>query len=288
MTPPAVQGSRDSSRRFDTLLLACHQPQHGVVVAAYRTAAVARMAPAGRLLTIQAADQAIVPWGIALPDRASLPGRGDAVRLAAEWLTLARSAQTLRLEGPGVDLSVPKGSASAEILRDQLPSLVTQADVGGSLEQLAEHQLHTALHALAGSIRPPSPSEDAVRSAMSRLVGLGTGSTPAGDDMLVGFTVAAFRLASAGLLPAEVPRVIATVLAHVSPAATPELSGEMLHHAAGARAAEPLIAVVSALGRVDVPAFDELVADLRALGGRSGTHMIQGVGALVEAVVGRV
>jgi len=256
------------------------------VADAYPTAAIARMEPSGRLLTIQTAGQAMVPWGFALPSGAPLPGRGDEVGLAGGLLTLSRGARAFPLDGDGVDLAVPRGPASVEILRAQIPRLGDDEVAGGSIEQLAGHRLHAALHALAGAIQLREPSDDAVRSAVSGLVGLGTGSTPAGDDMLVGFTAAAFRLARAGLLPADVPRRVAAVLRTISAASTTEVSREMLLHVAGAHASEPLIAVVASLGRGDRSSVDERIAVLRALGGGSGAHMVRGVRALVVAAVG--
>jgi len=104
----------------------------------------------------------------------------------------------------------------------------------------------------------------------TRLVGRGGGLTPAGDDVLAGFLVAAHAYG----LPAPAIRDLA-----MSGARTTRLSAALLRYAARGESVPELRTFLTALGGgVDlVPATDELLR----IGHSSGTSLA--IGALVAA-----
>ena len=124
------------------------------------------------------------------------------------------------------------------------------------------------------------------RDASDRLVGLGPGLTPGGDDVLAGVLVTCHQLRAS---PAAAPVVALTgaLGRHVVQRAatrTTALSTALLLHAAQGRGAPPVLAVVDALvGRAPLgPAL----AGLLAVGHTSGSDTARGVLAAAVALRG--
>jgi len=130
--------------------------------------------------------------------------------------------------------------------------------------------------------------EYSARLAADGLVGLGAGSTPAGDDVLAGVLVACSQLS--GLLgTAAVEHLARRLGAHVrqrAAARTTALSATLLRHAARGDAAEPVVGVVAALAgqRPLDPALDTLLALGHTSGADTARGLLAGAGSLLGPV----
>jgi Protein of unknown function (DUF2877) len=247
-------------------------PRTARVVAATRAAAYVDLGAdhgsAGRLVAILTPAATRVPAGVlpavdALPLVASLRP-GDEVRLGSGALV----AGGVRLvPARWWDSRVPRLPCPAQAVTPPDPHLPALPDaVGPAARALAQ--------ALAGRA-----SERGVRSAVSRLVGLGPGLTPAGDDVLAGALVA---LSAAGDLPRR------TALAGaVRPllGRTSTLSASYLRHAAEGRAMPELARFLAAVagGR----AVGAVVEDLLRVGASSGVALASGAVLGLRAAAGR-
>ncbi|MFI6787089.1 DUF2877 domain-containing protein [Nonomuraea sp. NPDC050383] len=124
-----------------------------------------------------------------------------------------------------------------------------------------------------------------VLTAAERLVGLGPGLTPSGDDVLAGLLVA-LRLLGAATGAARAvwlaDRLAATVTYDARTRTTP-LSATLLHCAARGQACPEVIAVLRAL--VGRHPLEPAVRRLHALGHTSGSDLAQGITIGVHAVL---
>ena len=124
------------------------------------------------------------------------------------------------------------------------------------------------------------------RAAADRLIGLGPGLTPAGDDVLAGLLVTCRQLrtsrAAARIVALTEP--LGRHVAQLAATRTTALSAALLVHAAQGRAAAPVLAVVDALvGRAPLgPALTALLA----VGHTSGRDTARGVLAAAVALAG--
>jgi len=112
-----------------------------------------------------------------------------------------------------------------------------------------------------------------------RLIGLGEGLTPAGDDLLVGSLAVARRFRQDFLL--DNPG-IAQALADTARAGTTLVAREFLLEALEGRFSEIVIALLTA---ADVPRARAALDDLLELGATSGADTATGVRLAVEALV---
>lgn len=117
----------------------------------------------------------------------------------------------------------------------------------------------------------------ALDSAVVRLVGLGTGLTPAGDDLLTGLAFASATLGGPlSVIPEAVARAARSDATHV-------VSVAAMREACAGRAVEPLSDVLAALcGRGLAGRIPEAVAALLAIGHTSGTDLAHGLAAAVR------
>lgn len=117
-----------------------------------------------------------------------------------------------------------------------------------------------------------SDDAGALRAAASALIGLGTGLTPAGDDVLTGL---AFTAAQLGGPLTAIPAAVAAVAV---PGTTHAVSLTALHQACAGRAVQPLVDVLAAIcGQGDAGRLPETVAALVAIGHTSGTDLAHGL-----------
>jgi hypothetical protein len=263
--------------RFDRELLARRAPYRGSVEAVYRGAAVVRPDEGGYRLTLLGPSRGLVPWGVQIPwDPA--PAVGERVHFRGRLLTIGSAA--LELEGEGAPLSLrdaaPAVAAHRALNRlNRLPAVTgCERDPGWAL-------LRRRLAALVRTLLRWPEDQARVQWAASRLVGLGAGSTPSGDDLLLGVAAAGWRwlhpdrlrcyLQAIGGLPGE---------------ATTPVSREMLEHAAQGAFPAPLRDFVLALTarRVDEARLSRLNRVLLAVGACSGAAWREGVGALARAL----
>ncbi len=118
---------------------------------------------------------------------------------------------------------------------------------------------------------------EGVASAAARLVGLGAGLTPTGDDVLVGLAFAAAQL---GGPLALIPRAVARALVRE---ATSAISMTALREACRGRAGQPLANLLATLcGRGTTADVRRAVASLTAIGHTSGTDHAYGLLAAVR------
>jgi Protein of unknown function (DUF2877) len=112
--------------------------------------------------------------------------------------------------------------------------------------------------------------------AVHRLIGLGPGLTPAGDDFLIGVLALLDALAEKAL-----HAVLARVLGQASPQSTSSLSRCFLQAAAAGHVGEHLHCAVSSIISGDA---DAAVAAARQIGHSSGWDMLTGVAAALRIV----
>jgi hypothetical protein len=294
MTPVAA------GRRFDRALVERGLPWTGRVAAVYRRAALLEPDAADEpRITLLAEEHPLVPGGIALSweTLALLPG--ETARLDGRILRLGDGTtgrqRTLRLEGDGVCLRLtpPLGPEQLEgptVRWAPLPlPLRTRALLG--LEPVLEDGVEaTALRRAAAGLRAlidalcldadaPATWDRLVRA----LAGLGPGSTPTGDDLLVGLAATGSVFAGAGRVSQPAYARFAEALRRLPADATSPVAREMLANAAGGSFPEPLLALVECWheprrGAIDIGSAMTALADV---GAHSGADMLAGALALV-------
>lgn len=271
------------SRRFDRSLLEAG-PLAGQVVAVFSRAAVARL-EAGPLLTLLHPSRDLVPFGVAIPWDEAPPVAGATVTLSARELALG--AARLRLEGEGTPLRLERAAFDREVLRSQLPAIrriagAERGDFERKALERAEESLHRVVVAVSTGLFAPADLAVAAR----RLIGAGFGSTPTGDDWLVGLAAAGYRLDGSGFTFGPAWSALLAALEAVPADATTPVAREMLRHAARAEFPEALLRFASLLGAPasPTPLFLEACRRLRAVGSQTGGDLMTGALALAEAV----
>lgn len=123
-----------------------------------------------------------------------------------------------------------------------------------------------------------------VSGAVAGLLGLGPGSTPAGDDVLLGALAAVVVLLPGPAGPAPVAQDLRYAVegALEGPPRTTALSAALLRHAARGAVAAPVGALLTALAAG--AALAGPLAAVLGMGGTSGRHLAEGVAAGVEAL----
>ena len=148
------------------------------------------------------------------------------------------------------------------------PLLAGARSSGAMGERLTQAALELGRGVRAGRL-------DAMRGAAARLVGLGQGLTPAGDDFLCGFFVAghcrrAARLARARLLT-SFAEVVRDLLEQ-----TTDISAVFLRDALAGRVSRPLAALAEACSRAPGSDLDGALRRLAAIGHSSGLDAATG------------
>jgi hypothetical protein len=120
----------------------------------------------------------------------------------------------------------------------------------------------------------------AVVDTADRLIGLGPGLTPSGDDVLAGVLVTLH-----GLRPelADSLRALGGEIAHRATGRTTALASTLLGQAALGYAVEPLLDVVDAVSGTSMPLAGPIVERLTAVGHTSGRDLLLGVVLATEA-----
>ena len=276
------------SLRFDRALLHLG-PLAAEVAVAFSHAVLARVFPDGPLLTLLHPDRDLVPLGVCGPasDLASLEV-GDELRLEGRSLWIGRGSRW-DLAGDGVSLRLPDLPFSRESLASQLPTVAAHRRQDRSaLEQRALAKADALLRhlvldlsgarVLAGGV--------GVAPAVSGLIGTGFGSTPTGDDWLVGVVALGHRMSQAGLLYRPSWEELLAALLEAGPEATTPVAREMLRHAAVRELPEALLRVAGLLGQSQARPddLDAACGRLLTVGARSGSDLLTGVLALAGAV----
>ena len=240
-------------------------PVRGTVLTNSSTVMTLSMEPSGRLLTLLPLNRWLVPFG-ALVDPIA-----------------ARVGQVVEVEftGSGVDLLVVPGG-DLDALRTQLVPAATPMGfraTEGRTERLITAELARRRRALAERITSDRGLDiDTVRP----LLGLGPGTTPAGDDTVVGMLAVLRRFRHTRQLASAGSSV------HVDDIgdATTQIAAEMLYHATHGAFPEPLSRFASALGARARPDLVPFLADLYSLGSTSGRDMAHGALGLAASLLG--
>lgn len=306
-----------TGRRFDRALVERSLPWTGRVAAVFRRAALLEPdAPGEPRLTLLAEERPLVPGGIALPWNDFAPRPGEPARLDGRTLRLgdatAGTQRTVRLEGDGVSLRLapprdPHDLEGPAVRWAPLPlPQRTRVLLGldpvpeAGVEAAALRRAAAGLRALADALvtarpdpgtteeRPDAPSRDAAGAAawdrrVRALAGLGPGSTPTGDDLLVGFAAAGKVLADAGRVSPSACDAFLAALQRLPADVTSPVGREMLAHAARGSFPEPLLALVACWREPRRDAAD-VVAAMTALadvGAHSGADMLAGALAVL-------
>lgn len=291
--------SRDPGGPVTSIPVAAAEPLRDLLVAPAREAVVvgafptaAYVAVGGEVIAVETTDALRLPCAVVIPRtgtrrplhglRPGCPARvGDggltagplAVRVGRWWQPRrARAWHDAPLDAVSGSGFGERAAGAAAVLP------VLPAALDGPLARLEDR---LAAHDLAG-----------LEAAVGDLLGLGPGLTPAGDDVLAGFLVAAHAgsAASEDADPAGDPIVDAVVRAVVgtAPLLTTTLSATLLRHAAHGRGIPALLDLVDALGgrprHGDVGAA---VARLASVGSTSGAALGHGVLAAARLFTSR-
>lgn len=279
-----------TARRFDAALVPASVPWRGKVVRVYPTAALVRGKGNGCLVTLVTPAAGMVPWGVELPKEHPLPPVGTVIVLRRRVLLL--SGGRLLLLGDGVDLSLARSPATRVALRRHLIALKIPARTreildGGSGTKVADLMLRRASDGLDGLVRAfGSNAEGALRGPIRGLNGLGPGSTPTGDDLLVGFAAAACRFAQLGWVPHAHWRALGGHLRACPSDSTTDVAREMIRHSTRGAFPEALARFVELLGAKDARPVRVRGAAraLVAMGGTSGADLLAGALSLARDV----
>jgi hypothetical protein len=181
------------------------------------------------------------------------------------------------------DLRLPPRSA-ALLAGAGLGGSEAPPDCAAMSDLAAIAAINAALGALVGCLAGGITDPISYHRAVARLVGLGPGLTPTGDDLLVALVAASRRLAMADVLPTAAADEFAAAVAALPAGLTTTVAHFLLSQAAEGRFPETLAAFVDALGdpAVDRETFARLLERLVATGAHSGADWLAGVVALAR------
>lgn len=130
--------------------------------------------------------------------------------------------------------------------------------------------------------------EDLLEKGLGKLIGLGTGLTPSGDDLLLGF-VGTLSVVSRRVGGPEVEDVLTIIRRSLRAMKerTTFVSGRLLSYACAGRISSPIISVVRAVLFGDAPDARASARALMRLGASSGAEVLLGV-LLALSVVPRL
>jgi hypothetical protein len=258
----------------------------GDVIRAFSSAALAQERGGERLMTLADMASSLVPWGVILPLGFPLPRPGDVVVLTGRRLSLSGAAgSALRLTGPGIELTLQPRELSLPALGAHVEVVPRATPAGGQVAELLTARVSKATRDIVAVLC--GAGEGDLRAPVRSLVGLGSGSTPTGDDVLVGLTAAAIRFATdGGFAPAGVD-ALRRELARISAGSTTDVAREMIVHSSRGAFPEDLIHFVELLGAPGRPtsAVGRAARALARVGGRSGTDMLAGTLAAARALL---
>lgn len=253
------------------VLRVVHIGQSSLILSGIRSEA------AGDLVAITSHKRGLVPGGVCLPDDAELADLLDVARRAAAGLgtlDLRRWAETPPLEIAVVDLRLRAVKLDARAVAE-LTRRLAAADCLSAVDPLMDPRPQRALAeplaeaALAGD-------ERTLRGLLLRLVGSGPGTTPTGDDVVVGVlaTLSATHVAAHARLSRHLPALLGRTTA---------ASRHDLAAAADGCYAEHIHRTVAALA--DVRLVPATVERARTWGATSGLDQAAGVAGSAIAIL---
>ena len=184
----------------------------------------------------------------------------------------------MRLQAAPFDLDALKSQVPAALrfARRERPAAQREA------LKRADESLRRIVIALSTGLYAP----DDLLGAVRRLVGAGFGSTPTGDDWLVGMAAAGHRLADTGFIFRPALNALLTALEALPVDATTPVSREMLRHAARGALPEALLRLAALLGDPTAKAAQlrEACRKLVAMGSQTGGDLLTGLLSLASGV----
>lgn len=115
---------------------------------------------------------------------------------------------------------------------------------------------------------------NAMTEAGQRLLGLGQGSTPSGDDFLTGLILI---IAMPGAPFHDIHKSFAKAMADLAGAATTKISAAMLTHAARGEVQETAAGLLDSIHATGKTGLTHYARQVIALGGSSGTDLLTGI-----------
>ena len=165
----------------------------------------------------------------------------------------------------------PRGGMPVSWLRD----LLARKRPGGDTGPL-DARLREVTSALEAALR--HGDVDAAQEHAARLVGLGPGLTPAGDDWLVGLaTICSVPGSPVGDLRSLLVRLVDDAVER-----TNDISHAAMAHAAQGRVRESITELVTAMARGDGAAMERRGTQVMLIGASSGTAILTGMLAGLE------
>lgn len=246
-------------------------PCEATVVLTGRSAAYLRV-ETGTVLAV------VTPSAVALPSALLLPGHPDPRDLLPAGTTALVGAG--RVAAQGVTLTLSRWWSVPALPRGR-PDAAAVAVLGRLLTASSPPEPSSDIlraRAAAGPAATALAAGDAVAAARALVgvLGLGPGSTPAGDDVAAGVLLAARAVGT----PAAVLDPVATHVSAAAVTATGVVSAALLADAARGRCAAAVSGAVAALlgRRPAAPALSRLLA----LGHTSGTDLATGLLAVAR------
>ena len=172
---------------------------------------------------------------------------------------------------------VPSDGLARVALADWEPA--GPSSLNGAMLRAVLNRTATISHWLAAPPNSRTSHDAAARAAVHRLIGLGPGLTPSGDDVMAGMLIALHATGQRGRVEALAGFVAKTPVGRTSPLSRVflEVAGEGLPSAA-------MHAVIDSLLAHDVAALPEAVERLTGIGHTSGWDMLAGAVLGLRAV----
>ena len=320
-------------QRFDESLLSLKGSFLGRVVKSFQHAVWVESQGSERLLTILHKSRHLVPFGFVWPEEVELPKSGYQVEISGRQVKISGPElddKIYFLKGEGTNLAGSKmsGFFSQGMLDSQMKHLFellppegkaflncgdrafkgdraiksdgsnedcthSGLSVKDRLERLLARRVMELSRMLTGW---RVPDEDELRASSLKLLGLGGGLTPTGDDLLVAAAAFLKRLEGAGDLSFKRGREIHETgkryrkcLSGLPFEKTTIAGGEMLRWAAVGVFAEPIVELVECLGRPgglsgELELLEQKGNSLLRMGGRSGRDVLCGLIVLIKGL----
>ncbi len=230
------------------------------------------------------------PWTVRLPaaDWARLAlAEGAPAALHPGEIRIGAAAETLSIRLPPERRWTPAGADPAALDIAQLVAAhgtlslfhgaAPQTPFGRASAALLASGVDGLRAAVTGALAAAGP-DAGIAVAVSRLVGLGEGLTPSGDDVLTGL---AFLAAQPGMvLNRIVPALADAVDAHAE--RTTLLSATTIRAALAARGRQSMHDLVRALATPDSAALHDAAGRILAIGHSSGADLLTGMRLALE------